>query len=243
MKRGEEPAERSPLRQLREGIDVLREALAAIAELAVRPRHVGVHAVDVARKQAARMDVLEIGALLLAVVVNGVPVRHLVRAEDIVRILRDLRLQRGHAREAFALENLRQKVDFAAEDHRLVAEVLVGGPFRQELRHEVDAASGRFREAFACAGQDRGADEDGDIRQLLDEIRHQGQVLRAVVIRLQVDLQEDDVRRGQIVVHPLGRIAHQHLDGGIVLLEPALQRSADKPASDNPDLDLILVHD
>ena len=51
VERREKRAEGCALGHLREGVDVLRETLAAVAELAVRPRHVGVHVVDVAREK------------------------------------------------------------------------------------------------------------------------------------------------------------------------------------------------
>ena len=48
MERLKESAERSALGHHSEGVDILREALAAIAELAIRARHIGVGVVDVA---------------------------------------------------------------------------------------------------------------------------------------------------------------------------------------------------
>lgn len=48
MERLKESAERSACGHLGEGIDILREALATIAELAIRTRDVGVGVVDVA---------------------------------------------------------------------------------------------------------------------------------------------------------------------------------------------------
>ena len=50
---GEKRAERRALSHLSEGVDILREALAAVAAIAIRPRHVGVHVVDVVREQDA----------------------------------------------------------------------------------------------------------------------------------------------------------------------------------------------
>ena len=48
VERGEQRAERSSGRHLRECVHVLGEALAAVAEFAVRPRNARVHLVDVA---------------------------------------------------------------------------------------------------------------------------------------------------------------------------------------------------
>ena len=144
MERGEQGAERRVRRQLREGVHVLREALAAVAALAVGTGNVGVRVVDVARKEATRMHLRPVRAHLLAVLLHGVEVRHLVRAEDVVRILRDLRLKGGHHRKPLAGEDPRQerqrrRVALDGEDHRLPPEILDVRTLRQELRHVVDA--------------------------------------------------------------------------------------------------------
>ena len=106
VERSTEFAEGAVLGELREGIDVFREALAAIAELAIRTGDVGVSVVDVAGEEAARVDLRPIRAHLFAVLANGIEVRHLVRAEDVVRVLRDLSLKRGHNRELLRREDL-----------------------------------------------------------------------------------------------------------------------------------------
>ncbi len=48
VERGEEFAEGAVFGELREGIDVFRKALAAVAEFSIGTRHVGVGVVDVA---------------------------------------------------------------------------------------------------------------------------------------------------------------------------------------------------
>ena len=79
-----ECSKRSAFRHLCESIHILWEALATIAELAVRTRDVSVGVVDVAGEEAARVDLRPIRAHLLAVLLHRVEVRHLIRAKDIV---------------------------------------------------------------------------------------------------------------------------------------------------------------
>lgn len=142
VERGEEFTERTILRQLRERVDIFREAFPAIALLAVGTGDVGVSIVDVAREEAARVDLRPIGAHLLAVLAHGVEVRHLVRAEDIVGILRDLRLKRRHDRELLRGENFDEELNSAREDHGLFFKVFNMGSFRQELRHIANLMAG-----------------------------------------------------------------------------------------------------
>lgn len=245
VERGEQGAERRARRQLREGVHVLREALAAVAALAVRTRNVGVRVVDVARQQAARVDLRPVRAHLLAVLLHGVEVRHLVRAEDVVRILRDLRLKGGHHHEPLAGEDPRQerqcrRVALDGEDHRLPPEVLDVRALRQELRHVEDAMPRLPREPRRGARQDRRAHEDEHVRQPLDQRPHQRQVLRAVVLGRHVDLKERDVDVAQVVVEALGRVAHAaRAVRGVVLLQPRLQGAAHETAPDNADLDFL----
>ena len=94
VERGEEFAEGTVFSELREGVDIFREALATVATLAVRPRNVGVRVVDVAGEEAASVDFRPIRAHLLAILLHRIEVRHLIRAEYIVGILRDFRLKR-----------------------------------------------------------------------------------------------------------------------------------------------------
>ena len=245
VERGEQGAERRARRQLREGVHVLREALAAVAALAVRTGDVGVRVVDVARQQAARVDLRPIGTHLFAILLHRVEVGHLVRAEDVVRILRDLRLKGGHHREPLAGEDPRQerqrrRVALDGEDHRLPPEVLDVRALRQELRHVEDAMPRLPREPRRGARQDRRAHEDGHVRQPLNQRPHQRQVLRAVVLGRHVDLKERDVDVAQVVVEALGRVAHAaRAVRGVVLLQPRLQGAAHETAPDNADLDFL----
>lgn len=99
VERGEEFAEGTVFSELREGVDIFRETLAAVATFAVGTGDVGVGVVDVTGEKAARVDFRPIGAHLPAVLPDRIEVGHLVCAEDIVRVLRDFRLQGRHDRE------------------------------------------------------------------------------------------------------------------------------------------------
>lgn len=142
VERREERAERRALRHLREGVDVLRETLAAVAALAVGAGHVGVHVVDVAREQHARVDLRPVAAHLLDVLLRRVEVRDLVGAEHVVDVLRELGLERTHHRELLSREHLDQEVDRPREHHRLLLEVLDVRALGEELRHIADLVSG-----------------------------------------------------------------------------------------------------
>lgn len=83
----QQSAERGTLGHLGEGVDILGEALATVAELAIRTGDVGVSVVDVAGEEDAGVHLAPIGSHLLAVLAAGVEVGHLVGSEHIVHIL------------------------------------------------------------------------------------------------------------------------------------------------------------
>ena len=234
---GEERAERGTLRHLREGVDILWEALAAVAALTVGSGHVGMHVVNVARKQHARVDLRPVAAHLLDILLRRVEVCDLVRAEHIVDVLRELGLERGHHRELLAREHLDQEIDRTREHHRLLLEVLDVRAFREELWHVADLVSCLLREPVARTGQDRCTHEHRHIRQFADKFLHEREILRAIVLRGHMDLQEGDINAAQVVIVSLRRIAHEDLALLVVLLQPDLQRPADESASDNSDFD------
>lgn len=245
VERGEEFAEGTVFSELREGVDIFRETLAAVAAFAVGTGDVGVGVVDVTGEKAARVNLRPVRAHLLAVLLHGVEVRHLVRAEDVVRILRDLRLKGGHHREPLAGEDPRQerqrrRVALDGEDHRLPAEVLDVRALRQELRHVEDAMPRLPREPRRGARQDRRPHEHRHIRELPDQLLHKGQILRPVVLRRHMDLQERDIDCRKVVIVSLRRIRDVHLAIlRVVLLNPGLERPAHKPAPDYSDFDFF----
>ena len=112
-------SKRSTFCHFRKGIDILREALATIAELSVRTGDVSVHIVDVAGEEDARMDLAPVGSHLLAVFAAGIEIGYLVCAEDIVHILGQLGFQRRHHGELLAHEDFGEQLVSASEDHRL----------------------------------------------------------------------------------------------------------------------------
>ena len=83
-------AERGASGHLGEGVDILREALATIAELAVRTRDVGVGVVDVAGEEHTGVYLAPVATHLLAVLAAGVEVGNLVGSEDVVHVLGEL---------------------------------------------------------------------------------------------------------------------------------------------------------
>ena len=87
MERLKESAERSALGHHSEGIDILREALAPIAKLAIRTRDVGMGVVDVAREAHAGVYLAPVATHLLAVLTAGIEVGYLVGTEDVVHVL------------------------------------------------------------------------------------------------------------------------------------------------------------
>ena len=83
-------AERSACGHLCECIHILREALATIAELAIRTRDVGVGVVDVAGEEHAGVYLAPVATHLLAVLAAGVEVGDFVGSEDVVHVLGEL---------------------------------------------------------------------------------------------------------------------------------------------------------
>ena len=128
-------AQGGALGHLGEGVHILGEALAAVAQLAVGAGHVGVRVVDVARKQYARVHLAPVGSHLLAVFAAGVEVGDLVGAKHVVHILGELGLEGRHHRELLAHEYLGKQLVRAREDHGLLLEVLDVGTLGEELGH------------------------------------------------------------------------------------------------------------
>ena len=219
---GDELAERKILGEGGEGVDVLGEAFATVAIFAVGARDLSMHLVDVPREENTGVDGFVVTAVAAAVVGHGIEVSHLEGAEDVVGVLGDLGLKGGHAAKLFADENLAEQVDLTRKDHRLGLEILNISPLCQELRHEVDLVTRFFGEALGSTRKDGRTDEDRHVGKLLDKLGHQGEILRTIILRRHMERDKDDIRRGQIVIHSLGRIADQHFHIGIVFLQPHL---------------------
>ena len=203
----EEGAKGRALSHLGEGVDIFGETLATVAELAIGTGDVGVGVVDISGQEHAGVDLAPVTAHLLAVLAAGIEIGDLVGAEDVVHIFRELGLQRGHDGELLANEDLGEQVVGSGEDHGLLLEVLDMGALGEELGHIADLMASLLGEHIAGAGQDGGAHEDGDIGELTDELLHEGEVLGAVVLGGDVDLQEGDIDIAQVVVIALGGVA------------------------------------
>ena len=116
-------------------IDLLGEALATIAELAIGAGDVGVSVVDVAREEDACVHLAPVGSHLLAVLAAGVEVGHLVGSEHVVHVLGQFSFQGRHHSELLAHEDLGEQFLCTGEDHRLLAEVFEEGALGEELWH------------------------------------------------------------------------------------------------------------
>lgn len=205
-----------------EGVDVLGEAFTTVAIFAVGAWDLSMHLVDVPREENTGVDGFVVTAVAAAVVGHGIEIGHLERAEDVVGILCDFGLERGHAAEFLADKNLTEQIDFARKNHRLGLEVLDVGALRQKLRHEIDLVARFFGEALGSTRKDGRADEDRHVGEIFDKLGHQGEILGPVILRRNMKGDKDDIGRRQIVIHSLGRIADQHLHVGIVFLQPHL---------------------
>ena len=157
--------ERCSLGHLCESIHILREALATIAELAIRTRDIGVGVVDIAREEHAGVYLAPVASHLLAVLTASVEVGYLVGSEDVVHVLGELGFEGSHYGELLAHEDAGEEVLGSGEDHGLLLEVLDVGALGEELWHVVYAMAGLLAKEVAGAREDGGAHEDGYIRK------------------------------------------------------------------------------
>ena len=229
------------LGHLGKGIDILREALATITELAIRAGDIGVGVVDVAGEQHTGMHLAPVGSHLLAVLAAGVEVGDLIGSEHVVHVLGELSLKRGHDGELLAHEDTGEQLMGPGEDHGLLAEVLKVGALGEELGHIAYLMAGLLGETVAGAGEDGGAHEDGHVGELGDKLLHQREVLRAVVLGGDVDLQERDIDSTQVIVVALGRVADEQFTLRVVVFQPIFQGSAYEAATDNSNINHCTV--
>ena len=160
-----ESAKRSGSGHLGEGVDILREALATIAELAVRTGDIGVGVVDVAGEEHAGVYLAPVASHLLAVFTAGIEVGDLVGSEDVVHVLGELGFEGSHDGELLAHEDLGEEVLRSSEGHGLLLEVLNVGALGEELGHVVYAMACFLAEQVAGAREDGGAHEDRYVRK------------------------------------------------------------------------------
>ena len=165
MKMFKESTERSALGHHGEGVDILWEALATIAEFAIWAWDIGVGVVDVAREEHAGVYLAPVASHLLAVLTAGIEVGYLVSSEDVVHVLGELGFEGTHDGELLAHEDLGEEVLCASKDHGLLLEVLDMGALGEELWHVVHAMAGLLAEEVAGAREDGGAHKDRYVRK------------------------------------------------------------------------------
>lgn len=241
MKVLQEGAKGCSLGHLSKGIHIFRETFAAISVLAIRARNIGVHIIDVARKEDAGMHLAPVGTHLLAVLAACVEVSHFVCAKDIVHVLGEFCLQRGHDGEFLAHEDTGEQLMGSSEDHGLLLEVLDMGALGEKLGHIMDTVAGLLGETVTGARENGGAHEDGHVGEFGDEFLHQREVLRAVVLSGDVDLQERDVDSTQVIVVAFGWVTDEQFTLRVVVFQPIFQGSAYEAASDNSNVNHCFV--
>lgn len=232
-------------RELGKGVDVFGEAFAAVAEFAIGSGDVGVGVVNVPGEENAGVHALVVCPKAAAVVGNGVEVGHLNRPKDVVGVFGNLCLEGGHVAELLTNENLGEEIEFAGEDHGLALEVFDVGALGEEFGHEVNLVPGLLGEALGGAWKNSRANEDGNVREAFDNLRGEGEVLRAVVFGGNMEGDEDNVGLGEVVIHPFGRVADENVDVGVVFFKPYFEGATDVTATNNTDIyhDLLLLRE
>ena len=229
--------QRRPLGHLGKSVHILGKALAAIAKFAIRTGNISVRVVDVARKQHPRMHFAPVGTHLLAVLAAGVEVGDLVSPKYIVHIFGELGFQGSHDGKLLADKNLGEQIMCPREHHGLFLEVLNIGTLGEELGHIVYFVARLAGKPLAGTREDGRANEHGHVREIADQLLHEREVLRAVVLGGDVYLQKSDVNRTQIIVIALGGVADEQLALGIVVFQPILEGTAHEAAAYDSDVD------
>ena len=227
---------------LSKSIDIFGETFTAITELAVRTGDIGVGVVDIAGQQHAGMYLAPVCSHLLAILAAGIEVGNLIGSKDIVHILGEFCLQRGHHGEFLTHENLGEQVLCSGEDHGLLAEVLDEGALGEELRHIAHLMASLLGKPFTGAGKDGGAHENGHIGQVGDEFLHQRKVLRAIVLGRYVDLQEGNINVTQVIVVPLWRVTDEKFTLRVVVFQPIFEGSTNEATSNNSNVNHIIIN-
>ena len=124
----------------------------------------------------------------------------------------------------------------SGEDHGLLAEILKVCALGEKLRHVAYLMASLLREAVAGSREDGGAHKNGYIRELGDELFHKLEILRAIVLGRDVDLQECNINSTQIIIVALGGVTNEQFTLGVVAFQPVFQGSAYETASDNSNI-------
>ncbi len=206
------------LGHLGKGIDILRETFSAITELAVRTGDIGVGVVDIARQEHTGMHLAPVSTHLLAILAAGIEVGDLIGTKDIVHILGEFCLQRGHHCELLTHEDLGEQVLCSGEDHGLLAEVLDEGALGEELRHIAHLMAGLLGEALTGAWENGCTYKHRHIRELCDKFLHQCQVLRTIILSGHMNLQECNINFAQIIIVSLRRVTDEQFTLRVIVL-------------------------
>ena len=91
-------------------------------------------------------------------------------------------------------------------------------------------------EALTGAGKDGGAHEHGHIGQVGDKLFHQREVLRAIVLGGDMDLQECNVNITKVIVVALVRVADEQFTLWVVVFQPVFEGSAYEATSNNSNV-------
>lgn len=235
-------SEGGAFRHFGKSVDIFGETLATVAEFAIGSGDVGVGVVDIARQENTRMHLAPVGTHLLTILTACVEVGNLVSPKNIVHVFGQLGLQRGHNSELLADKNPGKQFVGTGKDHGLLLEVLDMGALGEELGHITHLVTSFFRQPVAGTGEDGGTHENRHIRELLDQLRHQAQILRAIVLGGHMNLQESDIDIAQIIIVSLGRVADEELALWIIILQPIFEGSTDEATSDNSNVDHCCCH-
>ena len=183
------------------------------------------------------MHLTPVGTHLFAIFAAGVEVGDLVGSEHVVHILGEFGLKGSHDGELLAHKYLGKQFMCSGEDHGLLLEVFNMGAFGEKLRHIAHMVACLLGESVTGSRKNGGTHEDGYIWEFLDELRHKAQVLSAVVLGGNMDLQEGDVHLTQVVVVTLWRVADEEFALRVVVFQPIFEGSANEATSDNSDVD------
>ena len=186
------------------------------------------------------MYLAPVGSHLLAILAAGVEVSHLISSEHVVHVLGEFGLKRGHDGELLADEDLGEQLVCTGKDHRLLLEVLDMGTLCQKLGHIMYLMACLLGELLAGAWEDGSADKHRDIRELFYELLHEGEVLRAVVLGGDMDLEESDIHLAKVVIVALRGVTDEKFALGVVVFQPVFQGSAYEATADYSDVEHVI---
>ena len=127
------------------------------------------------------------------------------------------------------------------EYHCLLLEVLDVRALGQELRHIVNSMPSLLREAVACARENSGANKHRDIREFRNQLLHQGQVLCAIILCRNMNLQECNINVTQVIIVTLGRVTNKQFTLRVVMFQPIFKGSTHEAASNNSNVNHCIL--